>query len=104
MYIDIERIKKHLNIDEYFTDDDEYIESLAVVAEAAVQKDMDISFSKLMQDGELPEPIVHACLLFIGNMYNNRESANSKSMVEVPYAYKYLLDLYHNYKKCVQVG
>lgn len=33
MYLTLDIIKKHLNVDEYFTEDDNYLISLAQVAE-----------------------------------------------------------------------
>jgi hypothetical protein len=37
MYIDNVILKKHLNIDEFFVDDDEYIKALCLAAENAVE-------------------------------------------------------------------
>lgn len=36
MFLTLERIKKHLNIDEYFKDDDDYLMFLGDVAEHTV--------------------------------------------------------------------
>lgn len=99
MYIRLYQIKKHLNIDEQFKDDDEYIMSLVEVAEKVVEKDIDTSLETLEDgDGDLPSPLIQAVLLLVGNFYANRESVAFANAVKVPYSYQYLIDLYKNYR------
>lgn len=109
MLVDLETIKKHLNLDEDFTEDDKYLEMLEGVAETLVQKHIDISFDDLIDnsldgvvatEGEVPQPLLYAILLFIGNMYENRESVSYTSISEVPMSLKYILDMYRNYNQC----
>jgi len=99
MYIQLYQIKKHLNLDESFHDDDEYLVDLEQVAEEVVEKHIDDDFEQLVlsNSGVLPVGITHAMLLFIGNMYANRESVAFVSSNEIPFAYQYLLDQYKNY-------
>lgn len=98
MYISLEEAKKHLNIDPEFTEDDAYIESLIAVAEDAVAKHIDMALYDLSDDdGCLPSGLKHAILLFVGNMYDHRESTITLNINEVPLAYNYLLDLYQKY-------
>lgn len=105
MLISLEDLKKHLNIDSYFTDDDEYLISLEGVAEAAVAKHIDCNLEDLLDDnGELPTPIIQAMKLFVGNMYQSRESVAFTQAVEIPNAYEYLLSLYKDYSKKLEVG
>lgn len=110
MYIQLYKVKKHLNIDEDFRDDDEYLMSLVEVAEKVVEKNIDTSL-KLLEDGDglIPSPLIQAMLLLIGNFYANRESVAFASSSEVPLSYNYLIDLYRNYrgedlkkKKCLE--
>ncbi len=96
-YLTIEQIKKHLNIDLSFTDDDEYLDSLSHVAEEAVAKYLDCDLTDLYVNGELPQAVIHAMLLFIGNMYKNRESTTSAPVNIVPHSFELLCDLYRNY-------
>lgn len=99
MLIDLDKIKKHLNIDVDFTDDDEYIESLALVAENLVQKHIDKSFDEIAAEkGCIPMPLLHAVLLFVGNLYDNRESVAYSSVTEVPTSLTYILDMYRDYE------
>lgn len=99
MYLSLKTIKKHLNIDEYYTDDDEYLITLASVAERVVERHIDNNLSNLCDtDGELEAPLVHAMLLFIGDMYQSRESVSFNSQpMTIPFSYDYLLSLYKNY-------
>jgi uncharacterized phage protein (predicted DNA packaging) len=99
MFIQLYQIKKHLNIDEDFHLDDEYLVDLSIVAEQVVQKHIDNNLDELCaeNDGELPSPLMHAMLLLIGNFYANRESVAFASSSEIPLSYSYLLDLYKNY-------
>lgn len=101
MYIQLYQIKQHLNIDESFTEDDEYLVTLETVAEKAVERHIDCSLSEIASanGGELPSPLLQAMKLFIGNMYLQRESVSYSSMVEVPQSYNYLLNLYKDYSK-----
>ncbi len=99
MYIELSKIKKHLNIDDYFTDDDEYLLSLEEVAETVVSKHIDCNLSELLEDGALPAPLLQAMLLFVGDMYQSRESVSFTTAKEVPFSYEYLLSLYKNYSK-----
>lgn len=99
-YLELDKLKKHLNVDWDFTDDDEYIESLGDVAEAMLAKDLDISLEELISaEGDMPKPVLHAMMLIVGNLYANRESIAFASAVEVPQTYKFLIDYYRNYRQ-----
>lgn len=98
MYLQLDLIKKHLNIDDYYKDDDYYLLYLANVAELTVERHIDNNLSSLANDrGDLPSPLLHAMLLFIGDMYANRESISYASVHEVPFSYDYLLTLFKKY-------
>ena len=99
MLLDIEIIKKHLNIDDYYEDDDLYLCHLCEVAEKVVEKHIDTDLGTLLEQngGELQSPIAHAILLFIGDMYKSRESISFGSVTSIPFSYEYLLSLYKNY-------
>ena len=100
IYLKLYQIKRHLNIDERFQEDDEYLLELAEVAQAAVEKHLDRKLSDIAKDngGVLPPPIVHAMRLLIGEYYQQRESISYSSTQIVPLAYEYLLTPYMNYK------
>ena len=98
MYIQLDLAKKHLNIEDDFREDDEYIINLIEVAEAAVRVHINEDFADIAErnGGDLPAPILQAAMLMIGNLYQNREPIGSKVQV-LPYNYQYLIDLYRNY-------
>lgn len=94
-FLQLEEIKKHLNIDEDFTDDDLYIESLGTVAENVVERHIDVKLNTLdTEAGDLPPALRQAMLLLIGHLYANREAVGPVNDKELPLGYKYLLDLY----------
>ena len=98
-YINIETIKKHLNIESDFTEDDGYLSILEDVAEETVAKHICSNLSDLEDgNGNIPMPIHHAILLYIGDLYNSREgNAYGVSVTQIPFSYDYLLSLYKNY-------
>lgn len=99
MYLNLEQVKKHLNIDSDFTEDDDYLNHLILVAESAVSIHLNIALVELETGGTLPPAIIQAMLLMIGTLYSNRESVAYNNVMEVPLCYQYLIDLYRNYKE-----
>lgn len=96
MYITVEDLKKHLNIDDDFKGDDEYLAYLITVAEDAVSIHIDRNLSEVADEngGELPAVLIHAMKLFIGDMYQSRESTSfNGSPSEIPFSYTYLTSL-----------
>lgn len=99
MYIYLDQLKNHLNIDKDFKGDDNYLLSLISVAETVVEKHIDCKLSYIASEngGDLPSPLVHAMLLLCGNFYRTRESIAFAQTYKVPNSYDYLLDLYKDY-------
>ena len=97
MYVTLKQAKKHLNIDETFTEDDGYIIALIKVAEGAVEANLGKPFKDYLENGELPAPIIHSILLMVGNLYTSRESVVYTSANRAPYSLEYLLGLYKLY-------
>ena len=57
MFLKLNDLKKHLNVDANFTDDDDYIISLGEVAEQIVQKHIDARLTDIVkEEGQLPLP------------------------------------------------
>lgn len=97
MYTLLNDVKEHLLIDKDFHDDDNYLISLIEVCEDAVEKDLGYKYTTILEEGRLPKSVSQAILLLIGNFYNNREAVVYGSPVEVPLAYRYLLNLQRNW-------
>ena len=98
MFIPLDLAKKHLNIEEDFTEDDEYILGLISMAQEAVRVHVNEDFEVLAENngGCLPTPLVQAALLMIGQMYQNREPLGTRDKA-LPLSYEYLINLYRNY-------
>ena len=103
-YLTLDQIKKHLNIDSDFTEDDSYLESLEIVAVELIQKHIDHSLTLLEVDGQLPLSLQQGILLCIGNFYNNRESVAYASTHEIPSNLQWILDLYQYYDSTTESG
>lgn len=56
-YIDLDLIKTHLNIDLDYTDEDEYLLTLADVAVRSIANHIDQPVETFLEDGELDAPI-----------------------------------------------
>lgn len=99
MLVNLATIKNHLNIDSDYTSDDTYLEYLEGVAEEVVQKHIDRTFEDIVaEEGAVPQPLLHTILLFVGNLYENRESVAYNQVNEVPNSLSYILSLYRDYK------
>ena len=100
MYLDLDLVKKHLNLESAYTEDDEYILELISVAEAAVQVHVNEPLEEIAEKngGCIPTPLFHAMMLQIGNLYQNREIVGAKTTA-LPFGYQYLIDLYRNYNR-----
>lgn len=97
-YITLAQLKKHLNIDESFTDDDSYLYSLIRVSQEAVELYIDRPLAEISDENEkIPDSLRQAMLLFAANLYENRESTIPLNINEVPHAFQFLLDLYQKY-------
>lgn len=99
MYVSVSLLKKHLNIDEDFTGDDQYLGILSEVAEKTVQRHVCCVLKSLEdEEGHIPAPLCQAIMLYAGVLYNSRESvAFGGSPVDIPHTYEYLINLYKNY-------
>ena len=68
-YLNLDLIKKHLNIDEDFHDDDDYLTLLGDVVEQVTERHIDDSFQLIMlkNRGKFPPTLMQAMLLLVGN-------------------------------------
>lgn len=100
-YLSLKEIKKHLIIDDYFHDDDDYLISLGETAEQMVDEHINNCLSDIVNDnnGALPGPLRHAMLLLVGNLYKNREPDAFTTVTEIPHSYEYLLYPYRDYSQ-----
>lgn len=99
MYLHLDELKKQINIDCFYSGDDEYIVSLAEAAEGALEKHLNVKLSLLEdEDGNLPEALKGAMKMLVAQWYNSREAVSYNINVnEIPLGYRYILELYQNY-------
>lgn len=72
MYLTIEELKKHLNVDH--DEDNDYIEELIAVAEDSVAEYLNRDLAEMVTDGKLKPSVRHAIRLLVGTWYASRES------------------------------
>ena len=98
-YLDLNIIKKHLNMNADYTAEDDYLTMLGGAVEEVVAKHIDDDLETLASknNDQLPLPLVQACLLLLGTYYSNRENVAFTGCNEIPMSFTYLLDLYKNY-------
>lgn len=92
----LNEVKLHLQIDNDYIGDDEYLMSLIEVAEEIVSQHINRSLDEYTP--ALPAPIKQAILLLIGNYYSNREPIVIGTITnKLPLSYEYLLSPYIKY-------
>lgn len=89
MYVSVEEIKRHLNID--YEEDDLYLQDLIEAAEDAIERFIQQPFSDVAVDGMLPASLKHAIRLMVGGFYANREPAAFATASEIPYNLHFLI-------------
>ena len=103
MYLQLYQIKKHLNIDEDFHSDDEYLVELAQAAQNVVEVHLDRPLDSLEnEEGYIPSSLTQAMLLLIGTWYASCESVSFASNTVLPHSYDYIIALYKNYNREVE--
>lgn len=103
MYLQLFQIKKHLNIDEDFHSDDEYLVELAQAAQNVVEVHLDRPLDSLEnEEGYIPSSLTQAMLLLVGTWYANRESVSFAGTYVLPHSYDYIIALYKNYNREVE--
>lgn len=97
-YLGLEEVKRQLNIDADYHEEDEYLMSLAEVAQRAVENHLDCPLERFEdEDGQIEPPIRQAMLLEVGTLYQNRESVSFSQGYAIPHSFEYLLQPYVQY-------
>ena len=95
-YATLAEIKRHLNIEESYIDDDGYLQDLIEVTAIAIQNYLNDTLSGATET-TIPMTIKQAALLLAAHFYTNRQIIAFANGVEIPYTYKFLLDPYKNF-------
>lgn len=99
--IDLQLLKKHLNIEEEFTEDDTYLEMLSDSAVVFVEKYLEDSLELIADDngGELPPSLKLAIFILVADWYAYRESVTNLSVNKLPNSLIFILNQFRCYDK-----
>lgn len=96
-YLTLEEIKKQLNVDQEFTDDDDFLTLLGESAEDMVSQLIDCDLTELFaENGEMPASIKHAMRMLVDYFYSQNRGSSSES-IDIPNAIFTILKLYRNF-------
>ena len=76
-YLTLEECKRHLYVDH--NEDDALIQRYAGAAEDAVEGYIECPLERYAKNGQLPDAIISAMLLYVGSLYANREGFSTLS-------------------------
>lgn len=97
MYITLKEFKKQANIDDSFSDDDDYCLLLIEAAEQAVEHHINKPLKSCLVKGYLDKSLRQAILLLASTWYSERESVGYGSPKIVPHCFDYLIALNKRY-------
>ncbi|MGR4839115.1 MULTISPECIES: head-tail connector protein [Bacteroides] len=89
LYVSVEALKAHLNVD--YDNDDDYLESLSATAQASIEKYIQRPLSDCEKGGELNPMLIHAIKILAGGFYANREPVAYANAQPLPYTLDYLV-------------
>ena len=97
LYVNVEELKAHLNID--IQSDDDYIEQLSMAAQNSVEKRIQCQLSEYVnKEGNLIPSLKHAIKIMVATLYDNREAVSFGQPHPVPYTLDYLITPFIKYK------
>lgn len=98
MIVTIAQLKKQLNIEDTFIDDDEHLTLLIKAADKAVKNYLDHTPEELaaLLNSEDIEDIKLAVLMMCDHWYNNRSAVSFAQGYNVPKTFEFLLNPYKN--------
>lgn len=97
-YLTLDEIKKQLNVDEYYTGDDDFLELVGESVEDITANLLDCSLDDLSaQYGGLPAGVRHAMRMLCDYAYSQQRGSSNESN-DIPNAIITILKLYRNFK------
>ena len=94
MNISITSLKRQLNIESTYTDDDAILQHYLDVAEERVKMYLGVNALTGYTDTTIPITIQQAVIMLAGHFYLNRNMVAFSTATEIPYSFKWLLDPY----------
>lgn len=95
--VNINELKRNLNIEESFTDDDVFLQNILNVADNAVQTYLGTLALTGYTEVSVPIEIHHSVILLASHFYLNRNMVSYAQGFEIPYSFKFLLAPYKDY-------
>lgn len=92
MYVTLEDIKRHLNVD--FDEDDTLITSMIEAAEVSIEHSINAPLADIATEGALPKDLVHAIRIMTAVFYEYREGFTHGKIMQVPFTLAHLLTPY----------
>lgn len=102
--IDLQMLKKHLNIEEDFTEDDSYLGILSNAAVNVVENYLVDNLELIAEDngGELPSSLSLAIFIMVADWYAYRESVTNLSVNKLPQSLMFILNQFKCYDKATR--
>lgn len=102
--IDLQMLKKHLNIEEDFTEDDSYLVILSNAAVNVVENYLVDNLELIAEDngGELPSSLSLAIFIMVADWYAYRESVTNLSVNKLPQSLMFILNQFKCYDKATR--
>jgi hypothetical protein len=96
-YLTLEEIKKQLNVDVDFHEDDEFLELLGESVEDLTSNLIDCQLDELAaQNGCIPAGVRHAMRMLVDYVYSQQRGSSGESN-DIPNAIFTILKLYRNF-------
>ena len=92
MYVTLEDIKRHLNVD--FDEDDTLITSMIDAAEVSIEQSINTPLAGIAVEGVLPKDLIHAIRILTAVFYEYREGFTHGKIMQVPFTLAHLLTPY----------
>lgn len=94
-YITLFELKRHLNIETSYNEDDTYLQDVLAVSQLAIENYCNLGLSGYT-DETIPVTVKQATLLLAAHFYLNRQLVSYAQGYEIPYTFKFLLNEYRN--------
>lgn len=95
--VNINQLKRQLNIEESYVDDDPLLQHFLNVAEESVIQYCGLTGLTMYTDTTLPISIHQATILLAAHFYLNRNLVSFAQGTEIPYSFRFLLDPYRDF-------
>ena len=98
MSISIKDMKRQLNIELSYTDDDATLQRYIDIATISVQTYCNDGLSGYTGSTSIPLPVEQSIILLATHFYINRNMVSFGQGTEIPYSFRFLLDPYKNFQ------